>query len=85
MTLPEIIAALADGLTVCWKNTSYQVKGKPDNLLVCCTWNNHCIGLNADHLPEDFFMLPKPVPTAFPVAVPNHLLDFLRLKRDHQI
>ena len=33
----------------------------------------------------DSLLLAKPVPTAFPVAVPNHLLDFLRLKRDHQI
>ena len=56
MTLPEIIAALAAGLTVCWKNTGYVVKGKPDNLLVCCTWNNHCTGLPPDYAPEDFFI-----------------------------
>ena len=51
MNLEQILAALAQGHTVCWKNSGYQVKGKHPNLLVCCTWNNHCTGLTADYFP----------------------------------
>jgi hypothetical protein len=57
MTLPEILQAHISGLTVCWANTSYQIKGKnPDNLLVCCTYNNYCTGLTEEHTSECFIL-----------------------------
>lgn len=57
-TLNDIKTAHLRGFTVCWGNTSYQVKGRDiDNLIVCHIPNSHCTGLTDDYKPEDFFIL----------------------------
>jgi hypothetical protein len=57
MTLEQIQQAHLSGLTVCWANIGYQIKGRdPDNLVVCCIHNNYCIGLSEGHAAECFIL-----------------------------
>ena len=71
-TLQEIKSAHLSGQTVCWKTTNYQIKGREeDNLVVCCTMNNHCTGLTDDYSPADFFIKPVTLTASatFPVTI----------------
>jgi hypothetical protein len=45
MTLTEICAAVDQGKTVHWSNQGYKVIKSKDKYLICCVWNNNCIGL----------------------------------------
>ena len=46
MTLAEIKQAIEDGLKVYWKQSNYEViKDSIGQYLICCTSNDHCIGL----------------------------------------
>jgi hypothetical protein len=50
MKLEEIKTAVRNGQTVFWKSHHYpvsmtQLKNGEEQWLVCCTDNNHCIGL----------------------------------------
>ena len=57
MNLDQIKSAHRSGLTVCWANPGYQIKGRDlDNLLVCCLHNNHCSGLTEEYAAECFIL-----------------------------
>jgi hypothetical protein len=70
MTLQEIKKAIQEGLTVCWKQSNYEVQKSifnGDYNIVCISNNNDCIGLTwldgstMNGKEEDFYIKDCPI------------------------